>query len=189
MSDDFHRCVEDLFHAARNAPAEDRVRLSHEACGGDADLRREVESLLQVEADAPSYLDRPVVAAIDAEGSTTSEIDLPDRIGDYRLVREIGRGGMGRVYEAVQEGVGRQVAIKLLPPTLSSVAFRRRFRSEQRILAGLEHAGIARLYDAGTPADGMRIWSWSSSRPEPDGVLQIATAGPTRSSAPVCPGL
>ena len=62
---------------------------------------------------------------------------------------------MGRVYEAVQEGVDRQVAIKLLPPTLSSAAFRRRFRSEQRILAGLEHPGIARLYDAGTPAEGV----------------------------------
>jgi serine/threonine protein kinase len=80
----------------------------------------------------------------------------PASIGPYRIIRELGRGGMGLVYLAEQEGEDfrRLVALKVVEPGIAGAALERRFRDESRILAGLEHAGIARFYDAGRTADG-----------------------------------
>ena len=79
------------------------------------------------------------------------------RIGPYRIVREIGRGGMGAVYlaERDDEHYQQQVAIKLIKPGLGGDVIRRRFRNEMQILAELNHPNIARLFDAGTTADGL----------------------------------
>ena len=79
------------------------------------------------------------------------------RIGPYRIVREIGRGGMGAVHlaERDDEHYRQQVAIKLIKPGLGGDVIRRRFRNEMQILAELNHPNIARLFDAGTTADGL----------------------------------
>ncbi|HET9767675.1 MAG TPA: serine/threonine-protein kinase, partial [Thermoanaerobaculia bacterium] len=81
---------------------------------------------------------------------------VPERVGTYRVVREIGRGGMGRVFLAEQEEAEfrRTVALKLLRRPAGDADSLRRFRAEARILATLEHPGIARLYDAGRGEDG-----------------------------------
>jgi tetratricopeptide (TPR) repeat protein len=90
-----------------------------------------------------------------AEG-VASPADPPDRIGPYRIVRELGRGGMGRVYLAEQMGQDfrRPVALKVMDAAVAGQVLERRFRDERRILAGLEHPGIARFYDAGRTLDG-----------------------------------
>jgi serine/threonine protein kinase/formylglycine-generating enzyme required for sulfatase activity len=90
--------------------------------------------------------------AIDRATNPTHGADapLPERIGAFRIVREIGRGGMGVVLEAVEEPLQRHVALKVLPPELlSSSAARRRFRREAELAARLDHPGIATIYGAG----------------------------------------
>src|SRR5439155_11435168 len=79
----------------------------------------------------------------------------PERIGSYRIVRELGRGGMGVVYLAERDDAGfkKTVAIKVL--SRDSHVMQRRFRTETQILAGLEHPGIARLYDGGSTDEGL----------------------------------
>jgi eukaryotic-like serine/threonine-protein kinase len=73
----------------------------------------------------------------------------PERLGEYRIVREIGRGGMGVVYEAVQESLGRRVALKVLPPDRSDGTFVQRFRREARAAAGLHHTNIVPVFGVG----------------------------------------
>lgn len=101
----------------------------------------------------------PAMLAAEAmKGSTQSllpggapfEAPRLERLGDFRLLREIGRGGMGIVYEAEQESLGRRVAIKVLPrPALQDVKRLRRFRREARIAAGLHHTNIAEIFGVG----------------------------------------
>jgi serine/threonine-protein kinase len=122
----------------------------------DAPLAAEVEALLQ-EHDAlerEGFLEdrppsRPVRPVAGVEGGG-------ERVGPYRILRELGRGGMGCVYLAEQEGEGfrRRVALKVLEPGGPGAEVERRFRDERRILAGLEHPGIARFYDAGRSPEG-----------------------------------
>ena len=90
------------------------------------------------------------------EGTAEELTPLPESIGPYRVLSEIGRGGMGRVYLAVQEGEGftRRLAVKVVAPEGSGPEIERRFREERRILAALEHPGIARFHDAGRDRDG-----------------------------------
>ncbi len=85
-----------------------------------------------------------------AEQQTRCGSQLPERIGDYRIERELGRGGMGIVYLAVQESLGRQVALKVLPPNLDHDAIRRRrFEVEARAIARLHHRHIVEVYGIG----------------------------------------
>ena len=155
MNPRFFERAEEVFHAAAALPPGERRAFLDRECAGDDALRREVESLLGVADSPPSFLDRPPID-VEADGIAEEvEITLPARIGAYQLVRAIGRGGMGAVYEGVQDATGRRVAIKLIRPSMASAVFVRRFRIEQRILAGLEHPGIARLYDASTSESGL----------------------------------
>jgi eukaryotic-like serine/threonine-protein kinase len=121
----------------------------------DAALAADVEALLQEhdEAREEGFLDGESMLP---PGHEPFPASVPgDRLGPYRIVRELGRGGTSRVYLAVREGAGfqRQVALKVVDRGISA-DIERRFRDECRILAGLEHPGIARLYDAGRAPDG-----------------------------------
>jgi serine/threonine protein kinase len=153
MDPRFFERAEEIFHHAAMLPPVERARVLDDACDGDAALRAEVESLLAVADRSPSYLDRSPLEA--SEEREEPGLSLPHRLGAYQLIRQIGRGGMGAVYEAMQDATDRRVAIKLIRPPLSSALFVRRFHLEQRILAGLEHPGIARLYDASTTDAGL----------------------------------
>ncbi len=115
-------------------------------------LRRRGEHVEAAEFAArfPEHGDE-LLAALDAllalEDSTrraVAEDSLPARIGPYQVVREIGRGGMGVVLEAVEEPLGRRIALKILPPEqLASPIARERFRREAQLASRLDHAGIA----------------------------------------------
>jgi serine/threonine-protein kinase len=144
--------VDRLFAAALERPAAERDRFLEIAC--PAELRPAVSRLLAADAASGGFLERPVARLL---GETASEAPAPGRrLGPYRLLREIGTGGMGTVYLAVRDDAQyeRQVAVKVLRAGLADPAARHRFLAERQILARLEHPAIARLYDGGTTADG-----------------------------------
>jgi WD40 repeat protein/serine/threonine protein kinase len=96
----------------------------------------------------------PVLLLMEGAGTAEETVaPVPDRLGDYRIVREIGRGGMGVVYEAVQEALGRRVALKVLPPALAADATcLARFRREARSAARLHHSNVVPVFDVGESA-------------------------------------
>ncbi|MBL0940361.1 MAG: serine/threonine protein kinase [Gemmatimonadaceae bacterium] len=147
--------VQAAFDAAVEAPPEERDALVRAACEGDENLMREVHALLEAhEAELP-LLDRSQSDLASALLEPTARLTAaPTHIGPYRLLHVIGEGGMGVVYGAEREDVGRRVAIKLLRDAWLSPARRARFITEQRALAQLDHPHIARLHDAGTLPDG-----------------------------------
>ena len=127
-------------------------------CADDADLRAEVDLLLAHQVDTTN--DAIEDCAADAahfriDGQRAKRIG--NRIGAYKIVRELGHGGMGTVFlaERDDEHYRQQVAIKLINPGLGGETVRRRFRNEMQILADLNHPNIARLFDGGETADGV----------------------------------
>ncbi|MEZ5416432.1 MAG: serine/threonine-protein kinase [Vicinamibacterales bacterium] len=121
----------------------------------DSALRAEVEAMLAAYDTDPDFLEQPTDASGAMEAAVADAL-IGRRLGAYRLVRQIGRGGMGVVYEAQRDDqeFDRRAAVKVLP-VWRSAAFGERFRFERRVLAGLDHPGIARLLDAGTTEDGV----------------------------------
>ncbi|MBL0030237.1 MAG: serine/threonine protein kinase [Rhodanobacteraceae bacterium] len=121
-------------------------------------LAAEVRALLAADA-AQGLLDRaaPLTAVVEHESEHARLDRSNERIGSYRLVERIGRGGMGDVYRAVRDadGFNQIVALKLLRRGLDSEDIVRRFVQERRILARLEHPGIARMIDGGLSGDGL----------------------------------
>ncbi|MET0552836.1 MAG: serine/threonine-protein kinase [Vicinamibacteria bacterium] len=144
--------IDRLFHSVVDRAPDERAAYLREACEGDEALRCEVESLVCAHEQTGSFLEAPPEPAGLEVGGTGS----PERLGPYRVLRELGRGGMGRVYLAEQKGEDfrRLVAVKIVDPAGAGAEVERRFRDERRILAGLEHGGIARFYDAGRTPDG-----------------------------------
>src|SRR6516225_478712 len=148
--------IEALFHAARDIPDPDRRRkYVREACGGDETLIAHVEALLAAAEGPDSLLDRP------AAGTPVATIDLPTMespgtvIGPYKLIEQIGEGGMGTVYVAQQTApVKRVVAIKLIKPGMDSKAVLARFEAERQALALMDHPHIAKVLDGGLTATG-----------------------------------
>jgi tetratricopeptide (TPR) repeat protein len=142
-----------LFEAACDLPRSERGAFLAEACAGDHELRAEVESLLSNASGAATQADGLVRSAADP----VTEPRKQRRIGAYRLVREIGSGGMGAVYLAVRDddAYRRQVAIKLLHQGFETGTAVARFRDERQILATLEHPGIVRLLDGGSTDEGL----------------------------------
>ena len=146
--------IEAIFTEALGlAPAEREVFLER-ACADEPDLREEVDSLLAAEALSPTtFLGRPLDLALAPTGSPPV---AGDRVGAYRLLQKIGEGGMGVVYlgERSDGAFDRRVAVKVLRHGLEDDATVLRFDLERRILASLDHPGIARLLDGGTTAAG-----------------------------------
>jgi len=148
------RSLRDLYDQAVELPVEERERFvaALETAGSPhcAQLGR---LLAAADPSAESPLDGDPWTRIEEEGPEPA----PERIGPYRILAELGRGGMGRVYlaEPLDADFERQVALKVVAPGGSGVVeIERRFRDERRILARLEHPGIARFYDAGRAEDG-----------------------------------
>jgi eukaryotic-like serine/threonine-protein kinase len=148
--------VRSIFLKVLDAAPEERDAVLESSCGSDRELRREVEELLDASRDADEVLwslaRRTRVPLADARTGFFAE---GRRLGAYRLLRQIGQGGMGAVYlaERADRQFEKQVAIKLLPLGLSAGTGRERFLAERQILAHLEHPGIARLLDAGITED------------------------------------
>jgi serine/threonine protein kinase/Tol biopolymer transport system component len=137
MSPERWRKIDSLFHAAlEKAPAQ-RSAFIGEAVAGDEGLRRQVESLLQIEGDG--ILDAPLWQTAEAE-----VLKAGARLGPYQIVGSLGEGGMGVVYRALDTRLGRQIAIKT-----SKAQFSGRFQREARAVASLSHPNICALHDVG----------------------------------------
>ena len=155
-SDDWQK-VEELLNAALEIePTKRREFLDRIGADG---LRREVESLLDYESKTEGFLAYPAIAFSSDFFETDESPDalINQEIGSYRILRELGRGGMGAVYLAERSDgkFVQQVAVKLLKRDLNTADIRRRFRHERQVLASLAHTNIARLLDAGTTDDGL----------------------------------
>lgn len=126
----------------------------HNACDGNAELRHQVEVLLDAHRRAGTYLEQGAIAI----GPTIDQPFLEQagtRIGPYKLLQEIGQGGMGLVYMAEQlEPVRRKVALKLIKPGMDSRMVLARFEAERQALAMMDHVNIARVFDGGTTENG-----------------------------------
>jgi tetratricopeptide (TPR) repeat protein len=136
---------------------EERSACLDEICAGDAELRAEVEVLLTADAEAGAFLGVPAgelapELLVEAAGEEENErVDLAGhQVGRYRLLREIGGGGMGTVYEAEDTQLGRRVAVKLLPPEYSrDRRAKERFLREARAAAAVDHPNLCTVHDAG----------------------------------------
>ncbi|MCI0365719.1 MAG: serine/threonine-protein kinase [Phycisphaerales bacterium] len=150
--------VDRLFRAALRLSAEEREGYLDGQCAGDSALKAEVLTLLQEDKsvggalDAPA-LGRPIDLGFIHEAQRRGD-PLPERIGHYRILRVIGEGGMGVVYEAEQDQPRRRVALKVIRPEMVTPRLRHRFRQEVHALGQLTHPGIAQIYDASTADQG-----------------------------------
>jgi serine/threonine protein kinase len=149
--------IEEIFQSAIDCSPQNRTALLDSTCGNDTELRREVESLLALHEEggctgSPAFEDGFKVLE-----QLNERVDEGRRIGTYRVLREIGRGGMGTVYLAARADAAfeKLVAIKIIRRGLDTEDIIQRFRSERQILAMLDHANIARLLDGGTTEDGL----------------------------------
>lgn len=148
--------IQDVFIAAAELPGTERSAFLKQACGADLDLRAEVESLLAAEDGAHSFVEGAFGQAV----TTLTDVNIQPRnrtAGAYRILGEIGRGGMGAVYlaERADQQFRKQVAIKLARFAGNGEFLLERFRHERQILATLEHPNIARLLDGGETEDGV----------------------------------
>jgi TolB-like protein/Tfp pilus assembly protein PilF/tRNA A-37 threonylcarbamoyl transferase component Bud32 len=160
MTPERWRRVEEIFQEALDLLPDQRSQFVFKACGTDDTLRRDVQLLLSQHDSAGELLEEPVYANTEL-GSFhfTEEVDpmIGRRLGSYRIEREIGRGGMGAVYEATRADneFNKRAAIKLVKRGMDTDFILRRFRKERQILAALDHPHIAGLLDGGTTEDGL----------------------------------
>ncbi|MEJ7617998.1 MAG: serine/threonine-protein kinase [Pyrinomonadaceae bacterium] len=170
MSSERWKQVEEIFQSALDLALDEREAFVAAACAADPTLRQEVAALIAQYEAAGDFIETPALphaglnlAGLAGSGATTQplEDEIPlmvgRRIGAYRIVREIGRGGMGAVYLAVRADseFQKRVAIKLVKRGMDTDFILRRFRNERQILASLDHPNIARLLDGGTTDDGL----------------------------------
>jgi len=150
--------LNDVFHAARALPALERNSYLAAACGDDATMLAEVLELLRANDAAGGLLDGSAFTAgvrlLSAEAPDPT--DVGRQLGPYRLLGELGRGGMGAVYlaERADAQYEKRVAIKVVKQGMDTEAVLEQFRRERQILASLEHPHIARFLDGGTTGDG-----------------------------------
>jgi serine/threonine protein kinase len=158
MSSERWARINELFYAALDYPAEQRNAFLKESCGSDPSLQEEVESLLSAYFDSKDFIQLPASkTALDLLQHREVQLSEGESIGAYKIVREIGRGGMGAVYLGVRadDRFQKSVAIKVLKRGMDTDDVLRHFRIEQQILGNLDHPNIARLIDAGSTENGL----------------------------------
>ena len=165
MASDARDRITEIYHAALTRPPEERRAFLNDACQGDEALRRELESLLGYQSAAARFLEGSVAVVGEALAASVRGTAMVGRqLGPYTIVAPLGSGGMGDVYRARDNKLGRDVAIKILPPAFTTDPERRaRFAREARLLATLNHPNIGAIYGL-EEADGITASCWSSSK-------------------------
>src|SRR5882672_10994885 len=153
--------ISQLYHALCARDRTGRTEFLADACGDDSDLRETLESLLAHQGAAEHFLDVPALEIAGqmlsgSEAAATARME-GRRFGADRILRELGRGGMGSVYLAdrVDEVFHKRVAIKIIQRGPADGTIIERFRQEREILAALDHPTIARVVDGGNTDDGV----------------------------------
>jgi serine/threonine protein kinase len=151
MNPDRWQDVKRVFDAALKLPPAERPGYLANACDGDEGLRAEVESLLESFDGAQSFMEQPAVGEV-ADQIMTSQIrkfSKGQSVAHYQVVSELGSGGQGTVYKALDTKLGRTVALKLLPPELTAVddTSRKRFQREAQLASSLDHPNICTVHD------------------------------------------
>ena len=148
--------VDEIFGDALEIASEpERCAYLDQACGSDAELRRRVEKMLHAQPKAERFLEKPLGSFSPTLDQTVSQ-QLGTSIGPYKIIEEIGEGGMGLVFMARQrEPVKRNVALKIIKPGMGSRQVVARFEAERQALALMDHPNIARILDGGTTESGL----------------------------------
>jgi len=154
--------VEQLIQEALELEEQQRGEFLERHCGGDESLRREVESLLAFDKDAPNFMEASAlqVAAEALAMEAPGPLDVEDKgqvrsIGPYQLLTRIGEGGMGQVWLAEQTApLQRRVALKLIRWGMYDDTLLHRFQAERQSLAVMDHPSIAKVFDAGATSEG-----------------------------------
>ena len=160
MSDSLWPLAKAIVAEALELNEAERLPFVNERCAGRPDLKAEVDSLVDAHARAGRFIDEPFVPssqddALDDDGAAA--VRPGTDVGAYRLLKEVGRGGMGAVYlaERADHAFDKHVAIKIVAGHIAAPDLVRRFLDERRILATLDHPNIARVLDAGATVDGL----------------------------------
>ncbi len=153
--------IEEIFQGAVERPPDERRDFLYGACGGNASLRAEVESLLASHDRHGGFIESAIRdaagALVDVNAPALPADIVGRRLGPWRITGVIGQGGMGAVYEAVRddEQYQQHVALKIVRGGIDTEFLRMRFRHERQILASLVHPNIARLLDGGATEEGL----------------------------------
>src|SRR5678815_2270574 len=141
--------IEDIFHCALQVAVTDREAFLTGACGGDTNLQQEVQSLISAYELPGDFLDHTQLSAgLNLYAARDSQTLAGEVIGPYTLESRIGRGGMGDVYLARDERLGRSVALKVLPTFMGKDSdWIARFRQEARAASSISHPNIAHIYE------------------------------------------
>src|SRR5262249_21869720 len=156
MSRDLPNLESVFARAIEMESAEERAAFLGQACGGDPELRREVEKLVSDHFRAGGFLEKPAAHGL----ATIEEAPVVERagtvIGPYKLLEQLGEGGMGLVFVAEQqEPVRRRVALKVIKPGMDTRQVIARFEAERQALALMDHPNIAHVFDGGETASGL----------------------------------
>jgi serine/threonine protein kinase len=154
MNPERWRKISEIFEAALDRPAEERASFLAEACAGDEELRQRVEAMLAADNQRSLLIDRPAYQALSGFSTMGYQFEPQQSlsgamIGEYRLIKELARGGMGKVYIAFDTRLGRTAALKVLPTQTASPERVVRFQREARTASSLNHPNIITIYDFG----------------------------------------
>ncbi|HZI86363.1 MAG TPA: protein kinase [Pyrinomonadaceae bacterium] len=156
VSAQYWQQVKDVFEGALQRRDAERSEFLDQACAGDSELRREVESLLKSHEEAGSFMEVPAVAsAAESLIGEQNKLRVGQVVNHYEILAAIGEGGMGEVYLAKDTVLGRRVALKLLPEYVSKDPDRlRRFKQEARTASTLSHPNVCVVHEIGQSDDG-----------------------------------
>jgi eukaryotic-like serine/threonine-protein kinase len=167
--------IEQLYHLALERETGERRGFLIDACQGDAELRRQVESLLEQSGSTGALVDRSAWAAVRDLASTQTILKAHEMLGPYEIVGLLGTGGMGEVYSAVDTRLGRKVAIKFCQERFSG-----RFEREAQAISALNHPNICTLHDVGPNylvtelVEGETLRDWLKRAPAGERCLGVA---------------
>jgi serine/threonine protein kinase len=149
--------AKEIFQTAVNLPPAEREDFIEKAADGDDLIKTEVETLLEAHEEAGDFIVESAFSVADFVEDRKKISPVGKKIGAYKILEEIGRGGMGAVFlaERADAEFTKKVAVKLIKRGLDTDEIINRFRNERQILANLEHSNIARLLDGGATEDGL----------------------------------